>query len=176
MIMELEAAGRAAFAVAGPIGEHADRATALEAEMLRHPQISCPLIHMFAKNTYVRQITMPANSIIVGHQHKTDHVNNIVAGRCLVVQDGEPEMLEAPHVFVSAPGVRKALLIYEDTIWQTVHIVDLPEDQLPTTDGERDALIARFEDELVVPSSAWLEHYKNHELVDDMRTLTHYKE
>jgi len=149
------------------------KADLLEKEMLKHPQIRCETVHLFAKDTYVRQITMPANSIIVGHRHKTDHVNNIVRGKCLVVQDGgEPELLEAPYVFVSKPGVRKALLILEETVWQTVHVVDLPE--APETQEEHDALVEKLEDELIVRSTEWLEHYKNHELVDDMRTLTEH--
>ena len=166
----LEAAPSAARATLAAI----TKADTLEQEMLKHPQIECETAHLFATNTYVRQITMPAETIIVGHRHLTDHVNNIVRGKCLVVQDGEPEMIEAPNVFVSKPGIRKALLIIEETVWQTVHVIDLPEP--PQTEEEHDALVERMERELIEPSTAWLEHYKQNELVDDMRTLTHHKQ
>lgn len=149
--------------------EHPDRTDELEEFMLSLPQVECETVHLFAKDTYVRQITMPAGSIILGHRHLTGHVNNIVRGRALVSQDGVVEEMVAPHVFVSEPGVRKALHVIEETVWQTVHVVDLPEP--PTTPGGTDAAVALLEGELIEKSPAWLQNDRQKKLQEDIMKL-----
>lgn len=145
-----------------------DRTDELEEFMLSQPQVECETVHLFATNTYVRQITMPAGSIILGARHLTDHVNNVVTGRALVSQDGVAVEMIAPHVFVSKPGVRKVLLITEDMTWQTVHVVDLP--VVPETQEEIDAAVARLEPGLVELTQGWHDHQKKL-FGQDMKTL-----
>lgn len=146
-----------------------DQTDDMERAMLDHPQVECETVHLFATDTYVRQITMPAGSIILGHRHLTDHVNNVVRGKVVVSQDGEVEEIEGPHIFVSKPGVRKALLIVEETVWQTVHVIDLP--IVPETPEEIAAAVERIEGEVIEKSPAWLEHYRHNELPEDMNRL-----
>lgn len=89
------------------------------------PQVACPLKHHFAPHVYIREISMPAGSIIIGKIHKTEHFNIIQKGCVtLIGEDGTHTTLKAPLTFISHAGVQKVLYIHEDTIWSTVHITE----------------------------------------------------
>lgn len=92
-------------------------------ELAKLPQIECPVKHFFAPGVYVREIFMPAGSIVIGKIHKTEHFNIIERGRCLIRHDdGQVDVLQAPLTFVSKAGVQKILYIEEDTVWKTIHV------------------------------------------------------
>lgn len=89
------------------------------------PQTECPVTHRFAPGVYIREIKMPADTIVIGKVHKTEHFNILIRGSCIIVHDnGVREELRAPYTFVSKPEVQKVLYITEDMIWQTVHVTD----------------------------------------------------
>lgn len=94
---------------------------ASEAELLKLPQIDCPLTHTFAPGVYIREIFMPKGAFILGHEHKTEHVNIVTQGVVRVMIDGVVEEISAPHTFISGPGIRKVLYIVKDTKWITIH-------------------------------------------------------
>lgn len=118
-----------------------------EAKMLTHVQPVTFLKHHFAPGIYVREIWMPKGAIILGHRHKTDHLNIIVQGAALVRMEGRTEHFAAPYTVRSGAGVRKALYILEDMIWMTVH--DNPTDE---TD------IATLDEMFTVKSESWKRH------------------
>lgn len=84
-------------------------------------QVECPVTHSFAPDIYLREIFMPAGTVVIGHQHKTEHFNIILKGRCRVMIGDEIHEIAAPCTFVSGAGAQKILNVLEDTIWQTVH-------------------------------------------------------
>jgi hypothetical protein len=89
------------------------------------PQINCPVTHRFAPGLYLREIFMPAFTIVIGKVHKTAHFNILMRGSCFIVNDdGSHELLQAPMTFMSQAGVQKTLYIMEDMIWQTIHPTD----------------------------------------------------
>lgn len=88
-------------------------------------QVECPVTHRFAPGVYLREIFMPADTVVIGKVHKTRHFNILIQGACLIVHsDGTREELRAPCTFVSDCNVQKVLYILEDMIWQTVHVTD----------------------------------------------------
>lgn len=87
-------------------------------------QVPLPLKHYFAPGVYIREIFMPAGTIVIGKIHKTEHFNILLQGRCSIVSENDTHELKAPLTFVSKAGVQKALYIHEDMIWQTVHLTD----------------------------------------------------
>jgi hypothetical protein len=110
--------------------------------MAKMPQTACPVVHRFAPGVYLREISMPADTIVIGKIHKTEHFNILMQGACLIVHDdGRREELRAPMTFVSKAGVQKVLYILEDMIWQTVHVT-------PETD------LVKLEAELIEPQPA----------------------
>lgn len=94
-------------------------------ELAKLPQTPAPLVHRFAPGVYLREIFMPADTVVIGRIHKTEHFNILVSGSCLIIHDdGSREELRAPMTFVSQAGVQKVLYIIEDMVWQTVHPTD----------------------------------------------------
>lgn len=89
--------------------------------MLSLPQVECPLAQFFAPNIYIREMFMPAGTMVIGQIHKTEHFNIILEGRVRVIIDGEVHELIAPCTFVSKAGVSKVLNVLEDCRWQTIH-------------------------------------------------------
>jgi quercetin dioxygenase-like cupin family protein len=117
----------------------------VESSLLQMPQVETELTHRFAPGVYMREIFMPANSIILGHQHKTCHFNIVLSGRAKVLMNGEVQEFKAGDVIVSQPGVRKILYIQEDMRWATIH---------PTEETD----IEKLEDQLIIKSESWLRH------------------
>ena len=93
----------------------------LEAEFLKHEQVDCPVVHRFGPNIYIREVTIPAGTLSIGHYQKIEHLNIMLAGRVTMVnEDGSKTEISAPQVFVSKPG-RKIGYIHEKMIWQNVY-------------------------------------------------------
>ena len=85
-------------------------------------QVNCPLIHRFTPGLYIREIFMPAGSLIVSKIHKTCHPFIVSKGVVHVkINDGEWKRIEAPYSDTTQPGTRRVLYVEEDTIWTTIH-------------------------------------------------------
>ena len=88
------------------------------------PQVECTEKHYFAPGIYVKEVTMPAGSIIVGKPHKTEHLCVMLQGRMkLLKDDGEVVELVAPATFVGKPG-RKVAQIIETVVFQNIFATD----------------------------------------------------
>jgi hypothetical protein len=84
----------------------------------------CPLTHHFAPGLYAREIFIPAGILIIGKIHRHAHVNTISKGHVVVATEFGMMEMKAPHSFISQPGVKRAVLALEDTIWTTYHPTD----------------------------------------------------
>ena len=93
-------------------------------ELRAMPQVECTEEHIFGPGMYVKQVTMPAGSVIVGKPHKTDHLCVLLQGRMkLVKEDGNVVELSAPATFVGKPG-RKIAYIMETVVFQNIFATD----------------------------------------------------
>lgn len=101
------------------------RAFAFEREIGRavppSKQLDLPLRHYFADGTYVREMFMPKNTVIVGHIHKYEHVAMVIYGDVSVYDHTGVRRVVGPHTFVSEAGVKRAFYAHEDTLFCTVH-------------------------------------------------------
>jgi hypothetical protein len=106
------------------IRENDDRVDELEAFMADNYQmIECPLVHRFTPGMYIREIFMPAGSLITSKIHKTEHPFTVSKGKVAVSIDGQDwEEFEAPYTGITKPGTRRILYIIEDCIWTTYHL------------------------------------------------------
>ena len=99
-----------------------ERLDELELELRQMDQVNCPLIHRFTPGLYIREIFMPAGSLIVSKIHKTCHPFIVSKGVVHVkINDGEWKRIEAPYSDTTQPGTRRVLYVEEDTIWTTIH-------------------------------------------------------
>ena len=118
-------------------GELADAMPSLE---LTHS--FAPVVDEYGCCTYARQMFIPAGTMIVGKIHRHAHHNFIMQGLIEVATEHGTELLEAPCVFVSEVGTKRAVRALEDTIWVTVHL---------TKHSEEEDL-DKIEDEVISPS------------------------
>jgi hypothetical protein len=93
----------------------------IEFDISKLDPVVCPLVHLFTPDIYVRQIQMPAGSIITSMKHKTDHPFIITSGVVDVISEFERVRYEGPYMGVTKAGTKRILHIIEDTIWLTIH-------------------------------------------------------
>lgn len=85
-----------------------------------------PVQHHFAPHSYGRTMFLPRDHTVVGQIHKHAHVNVISTGRVRVFTEGEGELeLVGPLTFVSSPGTKRSVVVLEDTVWTTFHVVTM---------------------------------------------------
>ena len=123
----------------------------LEALALTMPQVSASVVHAFAAGIYIRSVTLKAGSIVMGHRHRTTHLNIMLSGRLTLFHpDGRRDELTAPVVIEAMPG-RKVAYVHEDTTWLNLY---------PSEETDVDAL----EDRLLDKSEGWQEYVSGHQV------------
>lgn len=84
-------------------------------------RVICPTSHYHADGIYVREIMIPAGTVIIGHSHWTRHVCTLIQGILVFYKEEEPpQMVTGPMTFVAEPG-HKIALAATDVIFQNVH-------------------------------------------------------
>jgi hypothetical protein len=112
-------------------------------EFLKEPQVECPLVHRFSDGIYLREITMPKDTAVIGRKHLTTHFNILLSGKCRVIVGDSITELAAPATWESKAGDQKVVNCVEECVWATVHL---------NPDNERD--IETLETRLVEPIKA----------------------
>lgn len=116
---------------------------AVEAAMLQEEQVDCPVAHHFGPGIYIREAFLPAGTYVMGHAHKSEHMNVMLKGKMAVIVDGEAKIIEAPCIFTGRAG-RKFAYIIDDVVFQNIYATE-----------ETD--IDVIEDMFVDKSAAWLD-------------------
>ena len=94
---------------------------ALYGAAVAQPQIKCEEKHHFGPNIYIKEVTMPAGSLIIGKHHRMEHLCNMISGRMFILQeDGSKKELVAPMTFMAKPG-RKVAYIVETVVFQNIY-------------------------------------------------------
>jgi mannose-6-phosphate isomerase-like protein (cupin superfamily) len=99
-----------------------DQIKRLQAEMIRIQCEQPKPNHFFAPGMYLRELTVPAGMLIVGKIHKHAHFLMVLRGRAEVVSAFGRMFVEAGHISISPPGVKRVVLALEDTQFVTVHV------------------------------------------------------
>ena len=107
------------------LSEAQEKILILESEMRKLPQLDLKVTHHFAPGVYVRELFIPAGTLLIGKIHKTEHMNIILMGQISIadaVSDiAGSKVIDAPHIMVSKPGTKRAGYAHKDTIWVTIH-------------------------------------------------------
>ena len=121
----------------------------------------CVLTHTFSPIhdeygccTYARQMFIPKGTVIIGKIHRHAHHNFIMQGKVSVATEFGKKYFEAPCVFISETGLKRAVYAEEDTIWVTVHLtkhsgeesLDKIEEETIAPDYESIGLISSADD------------------------------
>lgn len=96
-----------------------------------------PISEKYGCCTYARAIFLPKGHLVIGKIHKHAHLNFIMKGKTSVATEFGRKYFRAPCIFISEPGLKRAVLVEEDTIWVTVHLTEHSgEDKLDLIEDE----------------------------------------
>ena len=76
----------------------------VEAAMLQMPQAECPVVHHFGPGVYMREVTLKAGTLAIGHAQKKEHLNIVLTGAVSIVDNGQIKTVKAPLIYVGKPG------------------------------------------------------------------------
>jgi hypothetical protein len=112
-----------------------------EQTMLQLPQAECSVVHHFGPGVCIREVFMPAGTLAIGHKQKFEHLNIMLRGKVMIVNDeGQMQTLTAPMIFTGKAG-RKIGYVLEDMVWQNVYATDLKD-----ADAVEDMFVEKSED------------------------------
>lgn len=77
--------------------------------------------HHFADGIYGRELFIPAGTVLTGKIHRHSTLNLLIQGDITVTTPDGMKRIQAPAVFVSPPGTKKAGYAHTDTRWVNVH-------------------------------------------------------
>jgi len=90
--------------------------------LMQGEQTSNSIIHRFGGGLYIREAHYPKNTLIVGQEHVSEHMNVLLKGSINVVDgDGFVQTLVAPHMFVAKAGSKVGFTL-EDVVWQNIYV------------------------------------------------------
>jgi hypothetical protein len=101
-----------------------------------------PVDEKYGCGTYAREMFIPKDTLIIGKIHRHQHLNFIMKGKVSVATEFGKKYFEAPCIFVSEVGLKRAVYAEEDTIWVTVHLTE--------HSGEEN--LSKIEEEVISPS------------------------
>jgi hypothetical protein len=96
---------------------------ALQQAMVGMEQAELPTLHHFAGGMYCREMHVPADTMIVGKVHKSEHFFMLLAGEMTLICDGFRQRVAAPFISVSQPGMKRAGYAHSECVCANVHCV-----------------------------------------------------
>ena len=97
----------------------------LEVALAQLPRVELPVVHRFTDGMYIREIQIPAGTMLTSMTHKTQHPFVISQGSVKVTSDNEGSIIyEAPYTGVTEPNTRRALHALTDVVWTTFHVTN----------------------------------------------------
>lgn len=97
----------------------------LEVALAQLPRVDLPVVHRFTEGMYIREIQIPAGTMLTSMTHKTQHPFVISQGSVKVTSDNEgSEIYEAPYTGITEPNTRRALHALTDVVWTTFHVTN----------------------------------------------------
>jgi len=107
---------------------------------------------------YIREIFMPAGSLITSKVHKTEHPYIVSYGKVAVSIDSNDWIeITAPYTNITKPGTRRVLYILEDCIWTTFHRIDgMKSEYNELNDDEKENIVKEIEEKILEPHVNYL--------------------
>lgn len=97
----------------------------LEVAMARLPQVDLPVVHRFTPGLYIREIQIPAGTILTSMTHKTEHPFVLSRGTIMVTSENEgSQVYQAPYTGITTANTRRALKAITDVVWTTFHVTE----------------------------------------------------
>lgn len=88
--------------------------------MDKSERVECPLTHRFTSGLYSRELLVPADTIVMGQIHKTEHML-VANGDFEYITEEGSERITGFKVFITKPGIKRLVKTYADTTFITFH-------------------------------------------------------
>jgi hypothetical protein len=89
--------------------------------LLKEKQTECSVVHRFGPGIYIREAIYPANTLVVGQEHISEHMNMLLKGSINVIDgNGVVQTLHAPYMFVAQAGSKVGYTLTE-VVWQNIY-------------------------------------------------------
>lgn len=75
----------------------------------------------FCNGVYIKELLVPAGTLMVGKVHKTEHLVVMTCGDVSVMTPDKIFRLTGHNVFNSSAGMKRVGYFHEDTMWMNVH-------------------------------------------------------
>ena len=86
------------------------------------PQVHTEPVHYFAPGMYGRELSIPADTIMVGKIHRHQHITMLIKGEATINTDKGMERIAAPYVWISQVNAKRALVTQTDCVFFTCHL------------------------------------------------------
>ena len=86
---------------------------------------TCRIRNYHAPGLYGREMWMPADCLITGKIHKTEHICILSKGKVTVSDGGSVTTYEAPATIISKVGAKRAIYAHEESVWTNFHATEL---------------------------------------------------
>lgn len=140
-----------------PISILGEKIELIESVLLKEKQEDCPVKHIFGDGIYIREVTLPAGVIAIGHHQNFPQMNVMIKGVVdIVCDDGSIMTLDAtdrPISLMWGAG-RKKGYIHQTVIWQNIY---------PNPENERSVMA--LEDKFLTKSDAFNEHTEDLKMI-----------
>ena len=82
------------------------------------------VIHRFGGGLYIREAHYPPNTLVVGQEHVSEHMNVLLKGSINVIDGGgDIQTLTAPHMFVAKAGSKVGFTL-DEVVWQNIYVTN----------------------------------------------------
>jgi quercetin dioxygenase-like cupin family protein len=106
----------------------------IEQELLKLPQVECPVTHYHIDGVYARSMFIPAGTILTGKIHNFENIAILAKGTLRITNGTESYIITEGHVLVDEPGIKRLGVAETDVVFITVHRTDNTE--LPAIEKE----------------------------------------
>ena len=94
----------------------------------------CRITHYHTPGLYGREMWMPADCLITGKIHLTEHICVLSQGKVTVATGTESVTYEAPTTIISRVGAKRAIYAHEDSVWTNFHATELTDPEAIETE------------------------------------------
>jgi len=99
-----------------------DKVALLTYKFMQLEQTGTGLEHIFEEGKYIREVKIPAGTLIVGRIHKVGHITQLLEGSVLLIgPDGFRMGVQAPYEIKTGPGFQMVCFTLSNIVARTVH-------------------------------------------------------
>ena len=96
----------------------------IEKMLLGLEQIECPVKHYLIDGVYLREMFIPAGTVLTGKIHNFESIAILESGTINIANGEESYSLTAPHKFIDKAGIKRLGYAVTDCVFCTIHKVD----------------------------------------------------